>query len=39
VGDVTLIDNGFLMALKSPSVVEQASRYGDPVEMLEAFVE
>jgi len=34
-----LIDNGFLMALRDPKVVEEASRYGDPVELLETFVE
>ncbi len=39
VGNTTLIDNGFLMALRSPEVVAAASRYGDPVELLEAFVE
>ena len=39
VGNTTLIDNGFLMALRSPQVVAAASRYGDPVELLEAFVE
>ena len=37
--NVTLIDNGFLMALQSSNVVEMASRYGDPVELLESFVE
>jgi len=26
------------MALRDPAVVEMASRYGDPVELLEAFV-
>ncbi len=39
VGNNTLIDNGFLMALRDPRVVEAASRYGDPVELLETFVE
>ena len=39
VGNRTMIDNGFLMALRAPQVVEMASRYGDPVELLEAFVE
>ncbi len=38
-GNVTLIDNGFLMALQSPQVVAAASRYGDPVDLLESFVE
>lgn len=38
-GNTTLIDNGFLMALREPEVVEAASRYGDPVELLEGFVE
>jgi hypothetical protein len=39
VGDRTMIDNGFLMALRDPKVVEEASRYGDPAELLEQFVE
>jgi hypothetical protein len=39
VGDTTLIDNGFLMALRDPKVVEEARRYGDPRELLETFVE
>ena len=34
-----LIDNGFLTALRDPEVVAAASRYGDPVELLETFVE
>jgi hypothetical protein len=38
-GNVTLIDNGFLMALRADKVVEAASRYGDPVDLLESFVE
>ena len=38
-GDETLIDNGFLTALRDPQVIEMARRYGDPVEMLETFVE
>jgi len=37
-GKNTLIDKGFLMALRDPAVVEMASLYGDPVELLEAFV-
>ena len=39
VGNTTLIDNGFLMALRDPEVIEAARRYGDPVELLETFVE
>jgi hypothetical protein len=35
-GGEKLIDNGFLCALRDPSVVEMAKRYGDPVELLEA---
>lgn len=38
-GNATLIDNGFLMALRAPDVVEAARRYGDPVDLLEGFVE
>ena len=34
-GDNLLIDKGFLCALRDPSVVELASRYGDPIELLE----
>jgi hypothetical protein len=37
-GKNTVIDKGFLMALRDPAVVEMASRYGDPVELLEAFI-
>jgi hypothetical protein len=39
VGNTTLIDNGFLMALRDPQVIAEASRYGDPRELLETFVE
>ena len=35
-GDQALIDDGFLLALRDPSVVAMAERYGDPTEMLEA---
>jgi hypothetical protein len=35
-GGETIIDRGFLVALRDPSVVELAKRYGDPVELLEA---
>jgi hypothetical protein len=38
-GGVTLIDNGFLTALRDPQVIEAAERYGNPKEMLETFVE
>jgi len=34
-GDQTLIDQGFLCALRDPEVVELAARYGDPIELLE----
>jgi len=34
-GDNTLIDQGFLCALRDPEVVELAARYGDPIELLE----
>jgi hypothetical protein len=39
VGNTTMIDNGFLMALRDPQVVKEASKYGDPVDLLENFVE
>jgi hypothetical protein len=35
-GENTIIDRGFLTALRDPAVVDMASRYGDPVELLEA---
>lgn len=38
-GEATLIDKGFLEALRAPQVVEHAARYGDPVELLEAWVD
>ncbi|APW40180.1 hypothetical protein RD110_25720 [Rhodoferax koreense] len=37
-GDKLLVDRGFLCALRDARVVELASRYGDPVELLEAVV-
>ena len=37
-GDATIIDRGFLMALRDPAVVAMASRYGDPVDLLEGSV-
>jgi hypothetical protein len=38
-GNTTLIDNGFLMSLRDEQVVAAASKYGDPIELLESFVE
>jgi hypothetical protein len=38
-GNTTIIDNGFLMSLRDPAVVAAAASYGDPIELLEAFVE
>ncbi|HET7201496.1 MAG TPA: hypothetical protein VFI80_11855 [Burkholderiales bacterium] len=35
-GGETIIDKGFLVALRDPAVIEMAKRYGDPVELLEA---
>ncbi len=35
-GGEPIIENGFLVALRDPAVVEMARRYGDPVELLEA---
>jgi O-methyltransferase involved in polyketide biosynthesis len=37
-GSHTLIENGFLTALRDPPVVEAARRYGDPVDLLEGSV-
>ena len=34
-GNATLIDNGFLCALRDEDVVEAAARFGDPVDLLE----
>ena len=39
VDGIPLIENGFLTALRDPEVVAAASRFGDPVELLETFVE
>jgi hypothetical protein len=39
VGNTAMIDNGFLMALRDPQVVAEAKKYGDPVDLLESFVE
>ncbi len=39
VGNTMLIDNGFLMALRDDQVVAEARKYGDPLELLETFVE
>ena len=36
-GNRTVIDGGFLTALRDPQVVEAASRYGGPIELLESF--
>lgn len=36
-GDTLLIDQGFLCALRD-EVIEMASRYGDPVDLLEGWV-
>ena len=38
-GGNTLIDQGFLCALRDPEVIEMASRFGDPVDLLEGFVD
>jgi hypothetical protein len=36
-GSNTLIDEGFLVSLKSPKVVKLAEQYGDPFDLLEGF--
>lgn len=38
-GNELLIDQGFLCALRDPEVIEVASRYGDPVDLLEGGVD
>jgi hypothetical protein len=35
-GDELLIDDGFLCALRDPTVVDVATRFGDPLELLES---
>ena len=37
-GNALLIDKGFLCALRDAEVIEMASRYGDPVDLLEGWV-
>ena len=34
-GNSTIVDKVFLKALKAPSVVEMASQFGDPINLLE----
>ena len=36
-GNTPLIEDGFLCSLRDPQVVEMASRFGDPVDLLEAW--
>ena len=36
-GNRTIIEDGYLHSLADPEVIELASRYGDPVELLEGF--
>lgn len=38
-GNTPLIEDGFLCALRDASVVEMAKRFGDPVDLLEAWPE
>lgn len=38
-GDARLITGGFLESLRDPAVVAMAARYGDPVDLLEAWPE
>ena len=38
-GNATLIDQGFLTALRAPSVVAMAKQFGDPVDLLENWPE
>jgi hypothetical protein len=39
VGDTPLVTDGFLEALRDPSVVALATKYGDPVDLLEGWPE
>jgi hypothetical protein len=36
-GNNVLIEDGYLMSLRNPAVIEAAGKYGDPVELLEQF--
>lgn len=36
-GNKVLIDEGFLLSLRDPKVIEAASKYGDPIALLEEF--
>jgi hypothetical protein len=36
-GDSLLIEDGFLLALRDPDVIAAASRFGDPVDLLEGW--
>lgn len=36
-GNRTLIDEGYLLSLQDPKVIECAAKYGDPAELLEQF--
>lgn len=36
-GNQTILDKGFLRSLRDPAVIKAASRYGDPIDLLEAF--
>jgi hypothetical protein len=36
-GNTPVIEDGFLCSLRDPQVVEMASRFGDPVDLLEAW--
>jgi hypothetical protein len=36
-GNNLLIDDGFLLSLRDPEVIETARRFGDPIELLEQF--
>jgi hypothetical protein len=38
-GEQLLIEDGFLCALRDAEVVRIAERYGDPVDLLEGFVD
>jgi hypothetical protein len=39
VGDVPLVTEGFLEALRDEPVVKLAEKYGDPVDLLEGWPE
>jgi hypothetical protein len=36
-GNSVIVDEGFLLSLRDPKVIEAAAQYGDPVDLLEGY--